>query len=330
MEQPLTTLVGDLRLACQRIAALVARGALAGTHEGAGSSNSQGEAQTALDVRADRIFRESNERSGTLAAMLSEEGEAPYAIPDDATRGPYLLAYDPLDGSSNLEANAPVGSIFSILHAKEPGFLQRGIEQVGAGYAIYGPSTMLVLTLGCGTQGFTLDRESGEFVLTHPSLRIPEETSEFAVNTSNARFWEPAVKRYVDECLAGKSGPRGRDFNMRWMAALVAEAHRILMRGGVFLYPRDERAATRNGRLRLLYEANPIALLIEQAGGRASTGNERVLEVQPRALHERVGLIFGAKHEVERLEHYHREFNKRDYDAPLFGVRGLFRADLRA
>ena len=325
-----TALVNDVRLACKRISYLVGKGALAGLRGGAGSANSQGEAQMALDVRADEIFRRTTEWGGTLAAMLSEEGEAPYAIPLAYPKGRYLLAYDPLDGSSNIEANAPVGSIFSILRAAEGEFLQRGAEQVCAGYAIYGPSTMLVLTLGNGTHGFTLDREIGEFILTHPSLRIPEETSEFAINTSNARFWEPAVKRYVDECLAGKSGPRGRDFNMRWIAALVADAHRILMRGGVYLYPRDERDATRHGRLRLLYEANPIAMVIEQAGGRASTGIGRVLDLEPRALHERVGLIFGSQSEVERLEHYHREFNKREYDAPLFGARGLFRAGLQA
>ena len=325
-----TALVNDVRLACKKISYLVGKGALAGMRGEAGSRNSQGEAQMALDVRADEIFRRTNEWGGTLAAMLSEEGEAPYPIPPHYPKGSYLLAYDPLDGSSNIAANAPVGSIFSVLRASDQEFLQPGAQQVCAGYAIYGPTTMLVLTLGRGTHGFTLDREIGEFILTHPDLRIPEETSEFAINTSNSRFWEPAVKRYVDECLAGKSGPRGRDFNMRWIASLVAEAHRILMRGGVFLYPRDARDATRNGRLRLLYEANPIAMVIEQAGGRASTGIGRVLDLEPRALHERVGLIFGSQSEVGRLEHYHREFNKREYDAPLFGARGLFRAGLRA
>jgi fructose-1,6-bisphosphatase I/sedoheptulose-1,7-bisphosphatase len=283
-----------------------------------------------LDVAADGIFRRTNEWGGTLAAMLSEEMETPYAIPPQYPRGSYLLAYDPLDGSSNIELNAPVGSIFSVLRATERGFLQPGTEQVCAGYAIYGPTTMLVLTLGRGTHGFTLDREIGEFILTHPDLRIARETGEFAINASNARFWEPAVKRYVDECLAGKSGPRGRDFNMRWIASLVAEAHRILMRGGVFLYPRDEREATRHGRLRLLYEASPISMLIEQAGGRASTGTQRLLEVAPRSLHERSGFVFGAAEEVERIERYHRDFNQRAYDAPLFGARGLFRADARA
>ena len=328
-----TALLNDVRLACKKISYLVGKGALAGALGRAGSSNAQGEAQMKLDLLADAIFRRTNEWGGTLAGMLSEEMEAPYAIPARYPRGRYLLAFDPLDGSSNVDANVSVGSIFSVLRAPagtdEPraeDFLQPGTEQVCAGYAIYGPSTMLVLTLGRGTHGFTLDREIGEFILTHPDLRIAQDTGEFAINTSNARFWEPAVKRYVDECLAGGSGPRGRDFNMRWIASLVADAHRILMRGGVYLYPRDEREATRHGRLRLLYEANPIAMVIEQAGGRASTGTQRVLEVQPRGLHERAGLIFGAAAEVQRLEQYHRDFNQRGYDAPLFGARGLFRA----
>jgi fructose-1,6-bisphosphatase I/sedoheptulose-1,7-bisphosphatase len=208
----------------------------------------------------------------------------------------------------------------------ERAFLQPGARQVCAGYAIYGPTTMLVLTFGRGVHGFTLDREIGEFIYTHPDLRVPEDTSEFAINTSNARFWEPAVKRYVEECMAGKSGPRGKDFNMRWIASLVAEAHRILMRGGVFLYPRDEREQGRSGRLRLLYEANPIGMVIEQAGGRASTGYGPVLEVEPVGIHQKSGFVFGARHEVERIEQYHRDYNLKPYDAPLFGTRGLFRA----
>jgi fructose-1,6-bisphosphatase I/sedoheptulose-1,7-bisphosphatase len=328
-----TALLNDVRLACKRISYLVGKGALGGALGEAGTANSQGERQEKLDVLANDIFRHTNEWGGTLAGMVSEEMDAPYAIPAEYPRGRYLLAFDPLDGSSNIDVNVPVGSIFSVLRAPEgeappraEDFLQPGTRQVCAGYAIYGPVTMLVLTLGRGTHGFTLDREIGEFVLTHPDMRIAQDTSEFAINTSNARFWEPAVKRYVDECLAGRKGPRGRDFNMRWIASLVAEAHRILMRGGVFLYPRDEREATRHGRLRLLYEASPIAMVIEQAGGRASTGDERLLEVTPRSLHQRPGFVFGAKNEVERIELYHREYNRRAYDAPLFGARGLFRA----
>jgi fructose-1,6-bisphosphatase I/sedoheptulose-1,7-bisphosphatase len=328
-----TALLNDIRLACKRIAYLVGKGRLAGVHGGAGSSNVQGEEQQKLDVTANEIFLATNEWGGHLAGMVSEELERPYRIPAEYPRGRYLLAFDPLDGSSNIDVNVSVGSIFSVLKCpedvagdQERAFLQPGARQVCAGYAIYGPTTMLVLTLGRGAHGFTLDREIGEFIHTHPDLRVPEETSEFAINTSNSRFWEPAVKRYVDECLAGKSGPRGKDFNMRWIASLVAEAHRILMRGGVFLYPRDERESGRAGRLRLLYEANPIGMVIEQAGGRASTGYAPVLEIEPQGLHQKTGFVFGARREVERIEAYHRDFNERPYDAPLFAARGLFRA----
>jgi len=328
-----TALVNDIRLACKRIAYLVGKGALAGALGEAGSANTQGERQMKLDVLANDIFLRTNEWGGHLAGMASEELEHPCRIPEEYPRGRYLLIFDPLDGSSNIDVNVSVGSIFSVLRCpegaegdEERAFLQPGTRQVCAGYAIYGPTTMLVLTFGRGTHGFTLDREIGEFIDTHPDLRVPEETGEFAINTSNARFWEPAVKRYVDECLAGKSGPRGKDFNMRWIASLVAEAHRILMRGGVFLYPRDERATSRSGRLRLLYEANPIGMVIEQAGGRASTGYGPVLEIQPADLHQKTGFVFGARREVERIEQYHRDYNERPYDAPLFGVRGLFRA----
>jgi fructose-1,6-bisphosphatase I / sedoheptulose-1,7-bisphosphatase len=265
--------------------------------------------------------------------MVSEEMEAPYCIPAQYPKGHYLLAFDPLDGSSNIDVNVSVGSIFSILRAphvdrdaQAGDFLQAGTRQVCAGYAIYGPSTMLVLTVGTGVHGFTLDATLGEFFLTHPDLRIPAATAEFAINASNSRFWEPAIKRYVEECLAGKSGPRGKDFNMRWIASLVAETHRILMRGGVFLYPRDTKPPAKPGRLRLLYEANPIAFIVEQAAGRASTGTERVLDTVPDALHQRIGLVFGSRAEVERIEAYQRERSLRDFDAPLFASRGLFRA----
>jgi fructose-1,6-bisphosphatase I/sedoheptulose-1,7-bisphosphatase len=327
-----TALVNDIRLACKRIAYLVGKGALAGVHGRTGSANVQGEVQQKLDVLANEIFLATNEWGGHLAGLASEELEHPYRIPDRFPRGRYLLAFDPLDGSSNIDVNVAVGSIFSVLACPEGvagederAFLQPGARQVCAGYAIYGPTTMLVLTFGRGVHGFTLDREIGEFIHTHADLRIAEEAREFAINTSNSRFWEPAVKRYVDECLAGKSGPRGKDFNMRWVASLVAEAHRILMRGGVFLYPRDQRDNGREGRLRLLYEANPIGMVIEQAGGRASTGYGPVLEVEPARLHQRTGFVFGARAEVERIEQYHRDHNVRPYDAPLFGARGLFR-----
>jgi fructose-1,6-bisphosphatase I/sedoheptulose-1,7-bisphosphatase len=327
-----TALVNDLRLACKRIGNVVGKGPLVDLAGKAGTVNVQGEAQAKLDVVADEIFYRTHERSGTLAGMLSEECEDIRRIPAEYPRGRYLLAFDPLDGSSNIDVNVSVGSIFSVLpdadQSAEIGpqaFLQPGKRQVCAGYAIYGPTTMLVLSLGHGVHGFTLDREIGEFMLTHPSMGVPDEASEFAINASNSRFWEPAVKRYVDECLAGSSGPRGRDFNMRWVASLVAETHRILLRGGVFLYPRDDRASARSGKLRLLYEANPIGFLIEQAGGRASSGYGPILEVQPESIHQRTGFIFGSRAEVERIESYHRDHNERRYDAPLFSSRGLFR-----
>ncbi|MEO8425211.1 MAG: class 1 fructose-bisphosphatase [Actinomycetota bacterium] len=327
-----TALVNDLRLACKRIANVVGKGSLADLAGSAGTINVQGEQQAKLDVVANEMFIRTHERGGTLAAMVSEELEDVWRIPSDQPRGRYLLAFDPLDGSSNIDVNVSVGSIFSVLLDPDPSaeigpaaFLQPGTNQVCAGYAIYGPTTMLVITFGHGVHGFTLDREIGEFILTHRDMRIPVDASEFAINSSNSRFWEPAVTRYVDECLAGSSGPRGRDFNMRWVASLVAEAHRILLRGGVFLYPRDDRSSVRSGKLRLLYEANPIGFLIEQAGGRASNGDKPILEVEPKRLHERTGFVFGSRAEVERIEAYHRDHNVRPFDAPLFRARGLFR-----
>ncbi|MFO7276290.1 MAG: class 1 fructose-bisphosphatase [Pseudomonadota bacterium] len=328
----LTALINDVRLACKRIAALIGKGALAGCSGEAGTVNSQGERQMRLDVLANEVFVHTTEWGGQLAGLLSEEMESPYRIPAEYPRGRYLLLFDPLDGSSNVDVNVAVGSIFSVLRCpddvEEPterDFLQPGSRQLCAGYAIYGPTTMLVLTIGRGVHGFTLDREVGEFLLTHPDLRIPPHTSEFAINASNSRHWEPAVKRYIEECLAGSAGPRGRDFNMRWIASLVAETHRILMRGGVFMYPRDRREHGRPGRLRLLYEANPIGFIVEQAGGRASTGEEPILDVVPTSLHQRIGFVFGARSEVERIERYHRDHNEFEYEAPLFGARDLFR-----
>jgi fructose-1,6-bisphosphatase len=265
--------------------------------------------------------------------------EQPYPVPDGYERGPYLLVFDPLDGSSNIDVNVSVGTIFSVLKfagaavPAERDFLQPGSTQVAAGYAIYGPSTMLVLTVGLGTHGFTLDREIGNFILTHPNLTIPEDTSEFAINSSNERFWEPPIARYVSECKAGKSGIRGRDFNMRWIASLVAEVHRILMRGGVFMYPRDTKDPKRAGRLRLLYEANPIGMVVEQAGGLVSTGRGRILDATPQHLHERIPVILGSKNEVARIERYHREFDNgqdQPYVSPLFNERSLYRPEARA
>jgi fructose-1,6-bisphosphatase I / sedoheptulose-1,7-bisphosphatase len=328
----LSAIVLDVATACRQIAETVRAGALGKSPEAAPTYNSQSERQAPLDVVANDIFVRANETGGCVAAMVSEEMEAPLAVGGGDGRARYLLVFDPLDGSSNIDVNVAIGSIFSILRAdttkgvdQTEAFLQPGCRQVCAGYAIYGPATMLVLTLGAGVHGFTLEPQLGMFFLTHPSLTIPSSGSEFAINVSNCRFWEPPVKRYIDECVAGKAGPRGKDFNMRWIASLVAEVHRILMRGGVFLYPRDRRDPTRPGRLRLLYEANPISFIVEQAGGRSVSGCDRVLDITPSELHQRIGLIFGAREEVDRIAAYHREQRMPEEDAPLFASRGLFR-----
>ncbi|HQY47719.1 MAG TPA: class 1 fructose-bisphosphatase [Usitatibacteraceae bacterium] len=310
----------DLRLlvevvarAVKAISIAVGKGALAGVLGDAGSGNVQGEAQKKLDVIANEILLEANEWGGHLAAMASEEMEHPQGIPHRFPKGEYLLLFDPLDGSSNIDVNVSVGTIFSVLRCpegvdptSEKAFLQPGTQQVCAGFAVYGPSTVLVLTLGKGVHAFTLDRELGSFRLTRESIRIPEETKEFAINMSNQRFWEAPVQRYVGELLAGKAGPRGKDYNMRWVASMVADVFRILSRGGVFLYPRDLKDPSKPGRLRLMYEANPMAMIVEQAGGAATTGRERILDIVPASLHERVAVILGSKAEVEVATRYHQ------------------------
>jgi fructose-1,6-bisphosphatase I/sedoheptulose-1,7-bisphosphatase len=331
----------DVALACKAIARSVAFGELGSvlghtTAEVATSVNVQGEVQKKMDVISNEYFTQMTEWGGHLAGMASEEMDEPYQIPETLQRGKYMLVFDPLDGSSNIDVNVTVGSIFSVLRAPQDvidsgrdvvaaDFFQPGTQQLAAGYALYGPTTMLVLTVGNGVAGFTLDPNLGQFMLTHPDIQIPVDTHEFAINASNARFWEAPVKRYVDECLAGKPGPRAKDFNMRWIASMVAEAHRILMRGGVFLYPRDTKDTSKPGRLRLLYEANPIGMIMEQAGGRASTGEVPMLGVQPTSLHQRIGLVFGSKNEVERIERYHAEPVKVELHNPLFAERSLFR-----
>jgi fructose-1,6-bisphosphatase I / sedoheptulose-1,7-bisphosphatase len=335
----LAGLLVDVATAVKAIAALTARGALVGTNEVVlSAANASGDEQKPLDVISNDAMIRCCEWGGQLAGMASEELEAPYVVPSMYESGPYLLVFDPLDGSSNIDVNVAVGTIFSVLKfcgsgsPTESDFLQPGTAQVAAGYAIYGPSTMLVLTVGLGTHGFTLDREIGNFILTHPNLAIAAETSEFAINSSNERFWEAPVARYVSECKAGKTGIRGRDFNMRWVASLVAEVHRILMRGGVFMYPRDTKDPRRAGRLRLLYEANPIAMVVEQAGGLASTGRDRILEAVPQQLHDRIALILGSKNEVARIERYHRDHDSghdQPYVSPLFNERSLYRPEAR-
>ncbi len=315
----------DLRLlievvarACKSISVAVGKGALGGVLGDAGGGdaaiNVQGEAQKKLDVLSNEILMEANAWGGHLAGLASEEMEHSQPIPDVYPRGNYLLLFDPLDGSSNIDVNVSVGTIFSVLRCPDgvtspvdADFLQPGTAQVAAGYCVYGPSTVLVLTVGHGTHFFTLDRELGGFVLTQREVRIPEETQEFAINASNQRHWEAPVQRYVADLLAGKQGPRGKDFNMRWVASMVADVHRILTRGGIFTYPLDAKCAAKGGRLRLMYEANPMALLVEQAGGAASTGRGRILDVVPEQLHQRVPVFLGSKREVEAAQRYHAD-----------------------
>ena len=304
--------------ACKSISQAVNKGAIGGVLGTAGSENVQGEVQKKLDIIANEVLIEANEWGGHLAAMASEEMEGIYVVPNRFPKGEYLLLFDPLDGSSNIDVNVSIGTIFSVLKmpeddrgVDEADFLQCGHKQVAAGYCVYGPQTTLVLTVGDGVAMFTLDSEQGSFVLTQEDVRIPEDTKEFAINMSNMRHWDAPVKRYIDECLAGKEGPRGKDFNMRWIASMVADVHRILTRGGVFMYPWDKREPDKPGKLRLMYEANPMGWLVEQAGGAATNGRQRVLDVQPQKLHERVSVILGSKNEVERVTRYHQEAQPR-------------------
>jgi fructose-1,6-bisphosphatase I len=300
--------------ACKSISQAVNKGDLGGVLGVAHTENVQGEVQKQLDIIANEVLIEANEWGGHLAAMASEEMEGIYVVPNRYPQGEYLLLFDPLDGSSNIDVNVSIGTIFSVLKKPEGGtgvsehdFLQPGMQQVAAGYCVYGPQTTLVLTVGDGVAMFTLDREQGSFVLTKENVKIPADTKEFAINMSNMRHWDTPVKRYVDECLAGKEGPRGKDFNMRWIASMVADVHRIMTRGGIFMYPWDKREPEKPGKLRLMYEANPMSWLIEQAGGAATNGRQRILDIHPTKLHERVSVILGSKNEVERVTSYHLE-----------------------
>jgi fructose-1,6-bisphosphatase I len=314
----LRLLIEVVARACKRISINVNKGALGDVLGSAHSENVQGEIQKKLDLIANEVLIEANEWGGHLAAMASEEMEGIYVVPNRFPQGEYLLMFDPLDGSSNIDVNVSIGTIFSVLKkpdgsagVSEADFLQAGTTQAAAGYCIYGSQTTLVLTVGDGVAMFTLDREQGSWVLTQDDVKIPEATSEFAINMSNMRHWAPPVKRYIDECLAGKEGPRGKDFNMRWVASMVADVHRILTRGGVFLYPWDKREPEKAGKLRLMYEANPMAFLVEQAGGAATNGKERILDLQPKLLHERVSVVLGSKNEVDRVTAYHRDAAQR-------------------
>ena len=322
-----SALLNDVATACKSISHAVSRGCL-----GAGAEDPQ----IHLERLANDYIVKSNIWTGRLSAMASEATDGITEIPAKYPRGKYLLVFDPLNGSGNLDINFMTGTIFSVLRApagkKEAtaaDFLQPGSQIVAAGFALYGASTRLVLTTGNGVNGFMLDNEIGEFVLTHKNMEIPDEANTFAINASNERFWEPPVRRYVEECMAGKTGPRGRDFGMRWVASLIAEAYRVLTRGGVFLYPVDDKTRDKGGRLGLVHEANPIAYIIEQAGGGAITGRNRILDVTPSDLNQRAPFIFGSKSEVERIHQYHKDYvegrDHNSYDLPLFHTRSLFR-----
>jgi fructose-1,6-bisphosphatase I / sedoheptulose-1,7-bisphosphatase len=328
----LNALVLEVALACKAIALRVSYGAIGSQLTRDANAMLSGRTHQDLPALAHDLFIEATEWGGHVAGMLAKDREIQIEARSDHPPGRYLLVFDALDGSSNVDVNAPLGSLFSILRAARPGtlaavtdYLRTGSSQVCAGYAIYGPSTMLVLSVGTGTHGFTLEPQLGEFMLTHPRLRVPAAAAEFAIDASNSRLWEPAIKRYIDECLAGNTGLRGKEFGMRWVASLVAETHRILIRGGVFLDPRASRGPDAASGLRLLSAASPVSYIIEQAGGAATTGHQRVLDIVPTSLDQRVGLVFGAREEVERIAKYHRDHNLHDYDAPLFGARGLFR-----
>ncbi|CAG7857688.1 fructose-1,6-bisphosphatase I [biofilm metagenome] len=308
-----TSLLNDIGTACKNISHLVNRGELIGVLGSAESENIQGEVQKKLDIITNDIMINALNWTGHLAGMASEEIDDIIRIPRQYPKGKYLVVFDPLDGSSNIDINLAVGTIFSILRTREGvdpdmhDFLRKGTEQVCAGFVLYGPSTMMVLTTGRGVNAFTLDQDIGEFILTHRNMRIPEETAEFAVNMTNQRFWEQPVQRYITECLQGTDGPLGKNYNMRWIASLVAEVYRILTRGGIFMYPLDSRNPAKPAKLRLMYEASPMAFIIEQAGGICTTGRERILDIMPTDIHQRVPVILGSKREVERLINYHQQ-----------------------
>ncbi len=312
---------GELRLlievvarACKRIAIAVNKGALGDVLGSATTENVQGEVQKKLDVIANEVLVEANEWGGHLAAMASEEMDSIHVVPNRYPQGEHLLLFDPLDGSSNIDVNVSIGTIFSVLrkvgHTRgisEEDFLQPGRQQAAAAYCVYGPQSTLVLTLGNGVALFTLDRETGSWVLTQNGVRIPEDTKEFSINMSNLRHWAPPVRRYIDECLGGEEGPRGKDFNMRWVGSMVSDVHRILTRGGIFMYPWDKRTPDKPGKLRLMYEANPMAFIVEQAGGMATDGTQRILDIVPTKLHQRVGVVLGSANEVRRVTEYHQQ-----------------------
>jgi len=309
----LRLLIETVARACKTISHSISKGALGEVLGSLDSENVQGEVQKKLDVIANELLLEANEWGGHLAAMGSEEMETIHLIPNRYPKGEYLLLFDPIDGSSNIDVDLSVGTIFSVLRAPEGAsgrdvteedFLQPGTQQVAAGYAIYGPQTLLVLTVGTGVYEFTLDREVGSWRMTDGPIEMPQGNCEFAINMARRRQWSPAIARYIEERLLGTEGPCAKDYNMRWTASMVADVHRILKRGGIFLYPSDHRTGGKKAKLRLMYEANPMGFLIEQAGGKATDGFGRIMDIQPNALHQRVGVVLGDVAEVETVVAY--------------------------
>lgn len=307
----LELVIKDVMVACKDIAYKLGQGELAGILGATEDENVQGETQKMLDVISNDLLKDILVANPYVRGVGSEEED--YTIAGHAD-GKYLVTFDPLDGSSNIDVNLSVGTIFSILEAQDstPGdnqdvFLQNGRKQVAAGYVLYGPSSLLVMTTGNGVNLFTLDTNIGEFVLTKEALQIPEETAEFAINMSNQRFWEPEMKQYIDDCLQGEEGPLGKRYNMRWVASMVAEVHRILIRGGIFMYPYDSRDPSRAGKLRLMYEGNPMSMIVEQAGGASSTGRMDIMDVKPEGIHDRVPVVLGSKNEVAKVVAYHKK-----------------------
>jgi fructose-1,6-bisphosphatase I/sedoheptulose-1,7-bisphosphatase len=329
--QSLAILLCTIAEASQAISALTENGAIGDIYGKLNSENVQGETQATLDVICDELFTTRLAATGLVAGMVSEEVDLPISIENKTAKAEFLVFFDPLDGSSNVDVNVSIGSIFSVFKVPnknliEVDYLVAGKQQVAAGYAIYGPCTMLVITTGQGTHGFTLDRANKQFLLTHPNMQVPVDTQEYAINSSNQRFWEAPIKRYITECKSGAAGRREKDFNMRWIGSMVADIHRILTRGGIYLYPKDSKDSTKPGRLRLMYEANPMAMLVEQAGGAASTGRMRMLDVLPEHIHQRIPIIIGSKNEVEHIERYHAAFDKgTDEPFPLFNERTFYR-----
>ena len=336
-DRELTALLNDIQTACKFIASAISRGKLYVPPAG----NPDSERLTPQGPRpigevADEIMLRESEWGGQLCGVVSVSGAEPHAIPAHYPRGPYLLSFNALEGASNLDIGLTAGTIFSVLKAPEgvhdakaEDFLQPGTRQVAAGLALYGPASTIAITLGAGVHGFTLDREIGAYTLTDPDMRIPGETNQIAIDSTNQRFWEPPVRHYVEECVQGITGARQSDFNLRWADSLAAETYRVLVRGGVCIFPLDVRDAAKSGRLRLLYEAAPIAMIVEQAKGAASTGRTRILERTPASLHEGVAGIFGAQDEVARLVRYHEAFDRGEdftFETPLFNARSLFRA----